>query len=500
MAVVLSGTGATVGDYDMIDRLIARLGDSTSVPYRIAYMVGNRGTYGASEFCRYYSGDAVLYNSARLVNRNPDEAAGVSTIRYDDALTGFQMRRSLPLCRPGSARMPTARNLIDGAPQNDDCSESAPSGPAWTWIHRTPDMTSPVTLARFSFRHDLRASFDFFTVHPPAEKEQPSRDEAIHPFIRRVTPPAFRRGLPYYPPILVGDVNSLAGDIRSIEGFTETHGQNSGDLMTVRRGNLDAFGAFNDYRTLERRLLPDNQASGFFSDHIGLFVRLGWANPGDVKLSRVSDLPDGTVADTEGTGGLWVIAGGAKFGIPSEETHQRLYGSRWHLTLPPPGLGAVGQVPLDGTVLRQENGSLWVIVGGAKFLVPDQATLSRLYPGARAVTLWDAAVASIPTVPENGALISDDDGRIWLIAGGARYQVPGQAVVDRLYPDRRPSPLWNGALANIGQVPVGGTLFREESSQSVFVMRRAGLVPATGLYPVEAVVVVWDGALQAIAP
>ena len=398
------GTGATVGDYDMIDRLSARLSGSTSVPYRVAYMVGNRGTFGDSEFCRYYSGDAVLYNSDRLVNRNPEEATRISTTRYDDARTGFQMRRSLPLCRPGSARMPTARNLIDGAPQRDDCSVAAPSGPAWTWIHQVPDMTSPITLVRFSFRNDLRSSFDFFTVHAPARhKEEQSRVEAIEPFIRRVTSLQFRRGLPFYPPILVGDVNSLAGGMRSIAGFTETHGRTTGDVMTVRRGNLDAFGALNDYRTLERRVLPENQASSFFSDHIGLYVRLGWANADDVVLQRSSDLSDGTTVGVE-NGGIWVIAGGAKFGIPNEDVHHRLYNGGMAITAPPADLTGVGKVPLDGTLLREENEKVWLIVGGAKFLVPDSLTRARLYPGARVVRVWDGALDEIRIVPRDGTI------------------------------------------------------------------------------------------------
>jgi hypothetical protein len=504
------GTGATVGDYDMIDRLSARLSGSTSVPYRVAYMVGNRGTFGVSEFCRYYSGDAVLYNSARLVNRNPEQAIGISTSRYDDARTGFQMRRSLPLCRPGSARMPTARNLIDGAPQSDDCNVAAPSGPAWTWIHQVPDMTSPITLVRFSFRHDLRSSFDFFTVHPPARHEERSRDEAIHPFIRRVTPLGFRRGLPFYPPILVGDVNSIANDIRGVAGFTETH---NGTLMTVRRGDLAAFGALNDYRTLERRVLPENQASGFFSDHLGLYVRLGWANADDVVLQRSSDLSDGTTVGAE-SGGIWVIAGGAKFGIPNEDVHHRLYNGSMAITAPPADLSGVGKVPLDGTLLREENRKVWIIVGGAKFVVPDPLTLARLYPGARAVQVWDGALDEIRIVPRDGTLVREENGAISVIVGGAKFALPDFPTYSRFYPEGRPYPLWTGALVDVPTIPEEGTRLREESSATWFEVRDRRLRalppavspgetrPTISILPPAAIrhpeFVLWEGALAQI--
>jgi hypothetical protein len=155
-------------------------------------------------------------------------------------------------------------------------------------------------------------------------------------------------------------------------------------------------------------------------------------------------------------------------------------------------------VPLDGTLLRQEDAALWVIAGGAKFRVPDQSTLSRLYPGARAVKLWDAAVAFIPNIPQNGALMRDEDGKIWVIVGGAKLHVPNLAVLNRLYPDGRPFLLWNGALASLANVPNDGTLLREESDYRVFVMREGHRVRATGFHRAEDIVVVWDGALQSI--
>ena len=307
---------------------------------------------------------------------------------------------------------------------------------------------------------------------------------------------------------MVGDVNAARGDIELIPNFVETHGADP-DVMTVRRSNCNVFPALNDYRTLERRVLPeipgsfDNDnivlPSNFFSDHIALFVRLGWVNPSEANALRSSDLPDGTVVGEE-NGGLWIIAGGAKFGIPDPETHDRLYQARWSLTLPPNGLGAIGQVPLDGTLLRQENGALWVIVGGAKFSVPDQSTLSRLYPGARAVKLWDAAVASIPNVPHDGALMRGEDGKIWVVAGGASFHVPNLDVLSRFYPDGRPFPLWNAALANIGNVPIDGTLLREESSSVAFLMRD-GLrerVRFPNLTAADNEIVLWDGALDHI--
>ena len=61
-----------MGDYQLHDRLIQRLAQLTGVTARIAYMVGIRGSFGAFQQCRYFTGDSVLYDPARLVNRNVD--------------------------------------------------------------------------------------------------------------------------------------------------------------------------------------------------------------------------------------------------------------------------------------------------------------------------------------------------------------------------------------------------------------------------------------------
>jgi hypothetical protein len=336
------------------------------------------------------------------------------------------------------------------------------------------------------------------TVHPRAGYEEFSTASALVPFLSVVSAAPWRVDPAFYPPILVGDTNALAGD--RIPNFIDVH-VSDGDVMTVRRGSLGFYPALNDYRTVERRVIPHSQAAAFFSDHIGLFVRLGWVDPNHyASATRIADVPNGAVVGKE-EGGLWhccwLIAGGAKFDIPDSDTHDRLYNGRSQL-LAPGSLDAIGRVPLDGTVLREEAGPLWVTAGGAKLSLPDEATLARLYPGARAVALWNHALDSIPNVPQNGTLIRDDDGKVWLIAGGAKFLVPSLDVISRLYSERRPFPLWNGALANIGQLPIVGTLLREESSQSVFVMRRGGLVPATGFHLVEDVVILWDGALQSI--
>lgn len=489
------GTGVTVGDYDMIDRLIERLTAQTSVTYRIAYMVGYRGSFGWFGQCRYFSGDAVLYNPARLANRNLDDAQRFpAQARYDDALQGFQLRRSLPICNPGSARMPTARDLIDGIPRTDGCNRPLPSGPAWSWIYAAPEITLPISAVRFSFRHDLRTSFDLLTVHPMSERETQSRNAAILPFISAVTAAPYRLDLPFYSPVLVGDLNSLVDALDSINRFSQVFFSRD-DVMTVRRGDRAAFPSLHDYRTVERRVLPADLAKRF-SDHIALFARMSWVDPHDPSAVLISDFQDRTIVDEKGVR-IWVIAGGAKFHIPDPNTHARLYGSEVSITVPPSGLDGIGRVPLTGTLLSEENGAIWVIAGGAKFHVPDLATLTRLFPDKSPFPLWNGAVGAISSAPRDGTLLREENGAIWVIAGGAKFHVPDLATLTRLFPDVTPFQLWNGALAAIPSIPANGTLLREESSTQVFRIRAGRKVPfAFG--SAQLINVLWNGALKQI--
>lgn len=482
------GTGDTVGDYDMIARLVERLTARTGVPYRIAYMVGNRGAFGLFAQCRYFSGDVVLYNPERLSNRNLDDAPDISPTPHDAGTLGLQRRYSLPFCNPGSAPS-TIRDRIDGAPQSSNCG-SVPSGPAWTWIFSAPEMTSPVTAIRFSFRHDPRSTFDFFTVHPMAGREDASLAFAIAPFINTVTQGPLRTDRPLYPPILVGDLNSLAGAPDSIPRFIQVAGA---ELMAVRRG-LD-FNSVHDYRAVERIALPADP-SGFFSDHPGLFVQLAWVDPHDAVAGRLAPYDDGTVVAEE-QGGLWVIVGGARFHIPDPTTHARLFDGKTSLTVQSGELTNVGQVPLTGTLLREDNGAIWVVAGGAKFHVPDLPTYARLYAGGNLVQLWDGSVSTISDTPADGTLLREDNGAIWVILGGAKFHVPDPPTFARLFPDGRPFQLWTGALSAISDLPADGTLLREESSSEVFEIRN-GHKQLVNVGPTADVRVLWDGALAQI--
>jgi hypothetical protein len=267
-----SGFGGNVGDYDAYDRLIAGLTPLTGVEYRIAYMVGNVGGFGR---CSYFGGDAVLYNPARLINQNVTDPFGIpQEIAHDSVALGVHRKRSLPICNPGSARMPLTRTLIDGLPQTDKCPGSLPpSGPAWVLQFQSDATTTPATLVRFSFRHDTRYSFDVITVHPHWGDEFTIKPDLLN-FVRGLQLPPYRTGARYYPALLIGDLNRLKEPADSIPDFSEIY-RPVGDAMVVRRANRSTFPSIHDFSPIATMVLP-NDPTQPFSDHIGLAVRLGW--------------------------------------------------------------------------------------------------------------------------------------------------------------------------------------------------------------------------------
>ena len=197
----------------------------------------------------------------------------------------------------------------------------------------------------------------------------------------------------------------------------------------------------------------------------------------------------------EDNGAIWVIFGGARFHVPDPATLNRLFGGQPITAVPAGVVNGIPTIPVNGTLLREENGAIWVIFGGAKFHVPDPATLNRLFGGQPIFQLWDGALNGIPTAPIDGTLLREENGAIWVIFGGARFHVPDPATLNRLFGGQL-FQLWNGAPSGIPLIPVDGTLLREESSTQVFLIQGGHKVPVPNA--VGLVHVLWNGALSQI--
>ena len=200
------------GDYDMVDRLVWQLRSQLNVTYRVAYLIGAEGEFGAGR-CHYYSGDTLLYNPNRIVNLTPGNVAARAQVAHNDNLLGLLVRRSLPLCNRGAqTSIANLGQLIDGPSQFDKCNVATPAAPAWAWQVQHPGggIGLIATLARFGLVDVQGATFDVVTTHPKTQAEH-LQSAAIDDFIAALIQPPYRNTRPYYPVIVLGDFNCLAG-------------------------------------------------------------------------------------------------------------------------------------------------------------------------------------------------------------------------------------------------------------------------------------------------
>jgi hypothetical protein len=217
-----------------------------------------------------------------------------------------------------------------------------------------------------------------------------------------------------------------------------------------------------------------------------------------IGVAHIPTIPmDGTLLREE-DGALWVVFGEARFHVPNVSTLTRLYSGRPISELWNGGPAQIPTVPADGSLLREEDGFIWLIARGARFHVPDLNTLNRLKAGRTISELWNGALNGIPRFPSDGTLLREDDGTIWVIIGGARFHVPDPPTLSRLFGGQPIVQLWNGAASGISTVPiVDGTLLREESSSQVYVVK-AGHKARAPQGVAGSVHVLWDGALSQI--
>jgi hypothetical protein len=171
-------------------------------------------------------------------------------------------------------------------------------------------------------------------------------------------------------------------------------------------------------------------------------------NPTIIALTRES--ADFLVGHNEGLGaGIFPIA---YFDDPHLQGRYSIYLQIEKLTGPATGWP-------DGSVLREESrAEVYVIFGNAKFHVPDEATLSRLYGGWPAVrVVADGALAAVDSVPDDGTLLREElSAPVWRMESGQKRHVTSPTVLSRvggwervrIVPDNALTPIPIGAPLN----------------------------------------------------
>jgi hypothetical protein len=261
------------------------------VTYRVAYLTA-RGPGEKMGSCTVYSGNAALYNPARLVNQSQFDPGSVAH-DIDQGLADIpHFRRSLPICNRTTNWMPLP-TLIDGPPQLDKCSKATPSGPSYATFPDTGHLVS--TYIRLAFVDDLSEPIDIINIHSNDRSEVTSRI-GIKRLVDQVTHPVHRAGVPLYPLIMAGDFNA---DANITDGFPDFrpvapvdimgNTADYGDVMAVALSKQDISPFRHLANVVETRIVPDwpdtvpDKPCGpirralteyLISDHCGIFVRL----------------------------------------------------------------------------------------------------------------------------------------------------------------------------------------------------------------------------------
>ena len=168
----------------------------------------------------------------------------------------------------------------------------------------------------------------------------------------------------------------------------------------------------------------------------------------------MDQLVDGCLVREVLQGTVYMIEGGAKFPFASMSDLQAMgFDSRDVQDLPLGEIGAVPDVPADGTVI-QEYGSptAYVVYGGARFPLASQGAPAAVGP-TRAVPPGSAG--QVPLLPRDYTRFREQSSAdAFLVLRGARIQLNDeaeQALIESGYPD---TPLYVVPDGGLTQVPV----------------------------------------------
>ena len=267
-------TRAHAVDNETVLHLLSGLRTRLSADYRVASVTVRRGNQDA--LCDVLEGTAVVYNAGRL--RNVTHSLARNPVAADDLeKVGFHARSSHPCDKP----LPAHRDLcalIDGATF------------ATSYIRSDGRQRLGPTLSIFELVAEPGKQLHIYNEH--LEWSQPAAIDAINTAIDTGEGRLDNR---LYPPILLGDFNKSASDMRDnalpdaggpFGRFVEAAYLES-DVMGILAGKSTAFPAQYPLTMLGARPMPSelrpveahpqeplcSPIEEIWSDHCGVFAR-----------------------------------------------------------------------------------------------------------------------------------------------------------------------------------------------------------------------------------
>lgn len=225
-------------------------------------------------------------------------------------------------------------------------------------------------------------------------------------------------------------------------------------------------------------------------------------------------LAEGCLLQDSSNGRIFVIRGGEKVAIPDPATLAAMgVGGRPAQPVEP---GMLAQIPpagpclSDGCLLKdQSTQRIFIMYGGAKFMIPDMLTFLAMGLGGRQAQVVETDVlAKVSNEPADGTLVKElGDSSISAIVGGARFPIPSeQHFVGFGYKWESVKIVPPGSLKRLNVVPHDGALVKEFGQERVYQIRGGKAEPIADIATFQAMGLQWrdvrvapHGALTQIA-
>ncbi len=201
---------------------------------------------------------------------------------------------------------------------------------------------------------------------------------------------------------------------------------------------------------------------------------------------------DNCLVKEASSGAIYLLEGGARFFVPNTRTLKRMgYQESDVLSAPDGFLNLVGEMPRDGSLLSEEDGpGVYVVYGGARFGIPSGEAFEAMgfdWGAIRRVPIGGfAQVPLMPAAYTRFREMSDSDE--WVIVGGTRVQLDAQ-MLEQLLAAGKGAELYvvpDGALEQIpvaepsatGDVSCDGNV---DTQDALHLLRNAAGMPNLGL-------------------
>lgn len=198
----------------------------------------------------------------------------------------------------------------------------------------------------------------------------------------------------------------------------------------------------------------------------------GRLHPVGSPISSISSHPNGTLIKADGPQ-IYVVEVGAKRHVPSQAVLESRFSGEDIVLISEAELGAYMQGPpvefRDGTLIRTEDGRVWVIENGLRRHITNHEVFSGLgysYNVVWSVSSGEAALhAEGPglisaSFHPDGSILKGSTSEIWVVRMGTLLHVPSGAVLDSLIERKELISVHNSQLS---QFTFGKIGFRDGS-------------------------------------